>query len=106
MPSSACKTIAIVEGDGEGLDLGLVLGEVVIRVIGNAVVPGDHATHSVVVRVAADATLFPYTTLFRSRDRRADAVGVGEVDVAEANGAGVGQIAGRGDLLGDRAGDV
>src|SRR5256885_11511932 len=37
------------------------------------------------IRRPPRSTLFPYTTLFRS---------------------GVGQIAGRGDLLGDRAGDV
>ena len=36
----------------------------------------------------------------------AEPVHVGEVDVGEGDGAAVGQVAGRGDLLGDRADDI
>src|SRR5438270_51877 len=45
------------------------------------------------------AALFPYTALFRSRGRDADAVRVGQVDVAEREMAAGG---GRKRILGDR----
>src|SRR5258707_12671 len=54
------------------------------------------------IRRPPRSTLFPYTTLFRSRNQ----MHIGEVDVGEGDDAAVGQVARRGGLFGDRTNEI
>ena len=110
MVTSICLVIRpplpVVERDGEALDLGLAGGQILHRGIGNRVGPGQ---------LAAGAGAGGVAVLDRRQRAERGPIGraggrnqmhVGEVDVGEADGAAVGQVAGRGDLLGDRADQI
>src|SRR6185436_15357308 len=99
------SAVAVVERDGEGLELGLVLGQILDVGGGDAVAPGDDAA-AAVDGVGGDAGGERAERAGRSRDGRADGVGVGQIDVGEGDGAAVLEVAGRGGELGDGAGDV
>ena len=83
--------IAVVQRDGELLDLGLVLGEVFHRRGRDAVIPGHHAAETGAGGVRGDARGQRAQRAGRGHDGRVDAVSVGEVDVGEGDGAGVGR---------------
>src|SRR5205807_1568727 len=83
--------VLVVERDGEALDLGLVLGEILNRGIGNRVGPGELAAGSCAGGVAV---LDGGERAEHGADRGAgggNQMDVGEVDVGEGDDAAVGQ---------------
>ena len=96
----------VVERDREALDLGLAGGEILDRRVGDRIGPGELAAAAGAGRVAV---LDRAERAEGRADRGAGGrhqVDVGEVDIGEGDRAAVGEVAGGGDLLGDRADEI
>ena len=97
--------MAVVERDGEGLNLGLARRQVFHRSGRHAVVPGDHTTQPGAGRVGADRGCQRAQRCRRGRCH-ADAVRVGQVHVGEGDRAAVGEVARGRDQFGHPAGHI
>ena len=96
--------MSVEDVESKGLELGLACGQVLDVAGGDGVVPGDDAACAV-GGVGGDAGGERSQSTGRRCDG-ADAMDVGQVDVGEVDGAGVGEAADGSEQLGERAGDI